>query len=786
MRALFRFIDPSFDSEGIGWKNFLFYLFFWHTSEKGRRYRYLMPIQTFMERKGEIFRNAPKTVIQNFNQLLEILLGQKKSATFLIPQEWGRTYKTRVEKIIEKGQKDKEAFLSIVHEMKAKEGSKEKKEEFSVFKPWELFRPHEEADEKEELFLGEKKEIVLAEDFGIENRFMRPPYDRFEDLLCRRDDSLPERLEERKRLLESFLVRKRTLMYQIRQIQEEDSTVDTLGFEQKIETLSLEGLFFEKDVSVEEAEKKIDYIRQTLASLESTIRQKWRKYSQEIVNQCLLLGDVSVKLSFQLWPFISQDLVWKDMAERSTSLRSVLLAIFHSILESSTPELIERLFYQALQLDDVKALHGELFYRSTREKDIVESAEELLLESVYFFVLSCSVQLHDREKQLRAMMESLLEIIIGCMTPTESFPHMTFREEVSELFRDSWERLEEIRAKFFLYKEQIFSEISEEKRNEYVRRLFLFLSDIEHGNLASIGDLYASFQKEEQKSAARLIEWQRKILPERIGRTSILISLSLPDRRKKEIEFLAFSRKKEEDIRDFAKSCIAAVHSDALFVQTLLWNMSVLVDFLFIKAWLTSPYDEVRLEKTITKLLDQIERSLKLWWRTTPSSIKVRDETLLSRVENHTVWSRERENGDDFSHTRSLGIHLLQEGGATYKGHILKILLYMYDLFLELKTKEGLFPNEFLLRVSAFLKTMVKDVLMHEFILSPILYEVLQDILHDMREKIGEEQLTECNKIFHILQKIEEICATIKTDVTQESAGHSLPLIGDVSFFLRG
>jgi len=55
-----------------------------------------------------------------------------------------------------------------------------------------------------------------------------------------------------------------------------------------------------------------------------------------------------------------------------------------------------------------------------------------------------------------------------------------------------------------------------------------------------------------------------------------------------------------------------------------------------------------------------------------------------------------------------------------------------------------------------------------------------------MREKIGEEQLTECNKIFHILQKIEEICATIKTDVTQESAGHSLPLIGDVSFFLRG
>lgn len=778
VRALFRFVDPLFDTEPIGWKNAFFYLLFWNTTERGRRFRYLIPLQGFVSRSSSLFHEAPPLVIQRYNQFVEALLGKHGGAPFCVSQEWARKLKSRKAKLMEKGKKGEELFFSTLQQLPSKEETPEKPASFFLWSSLEEGLPGEEGDR---VSLSEREEGDRWEPVEQEEWFRRPPFDRFLDLLNRPDSSLYDRLKERKRILEEFLVRQRTLMYQLLQIQEEDPLFDAKSYKKQLEALSLEGPFFEKGVSVEDAEGRIDSLRSSFSELEESLRRQWKRYSEKSIHQCLLLGHISVKLSFQLWTFLGYDLVWKDMEARVHSIQSTMAPIVQSFFESSSTELIERLFYQMIQLDDIQTLLGEIVSRASREKDLVESAEELLQDAVSLFVLSSSLRMEKEAADMKNVIIRLVHLVRECMTPTETFSRVLHREEVALLFRDSWESLEEIRTQCILKKEHLLSGITEEKKHSYVRYLYSFLSDVEHANLAPIGDLFASFQKEEQKSISCVLEWQGSVLRQKIGPYALLASILPFHQRKKCLASLASSRRKGEELEDFAKSCLAAVHSDGPFVQTLLWNMPVLLHLLMVKELLEDRGDEMDLERSFTLLFDQIERSLKLWWLTTPLSIKSSDSALLSRVESHALWRSTRAREDDFSLLRALFISLLQEGKSTYKGLALLTLLRLYDLFEEMKKTEGSFSEAFLARMSGFLKLMVKELLTHRFRLSPILTEVLSDLLHEMEEKRADAQ---GNKIVLLLELLRETTTAFKEKETQEQEAHALPLIGDASFFL--
>lgn len=778
VRSLFRFVDPLFDTEAIGWKNALFYLFFWNTTEKGRCCRYLIPLRAFMERSSPLFRNAPSLVIQRYNQFIEALVGQQKGHPYFFSQEWARKPKSRRERWMEKGKKGEELFVSALQQAHTKVSAHEKNEPLFLWAPWE----ETTSIEMKETPPSGREASYFLESGESEDRFHRPPFDRFLDLLSQPDSSLHKRLEERKRLLEEFLVRKRTLTYQLLQIQEEDPLFDAKACKKALEDISFEGPFFEKGVSSDEAARRIESLRSSFSDLEESLRQHWKRYSEKSVNQCLLVGHVSVKLAFQLWTFLGHDLVWNDMEARVASVQKMLAPIVHSFFESASNELIERLFYQMIQLDDIKALSGELVSRAFREKDLVESAEELLQDVVSLFVLSSLSRMDRYASDFKNMIASLAQLMKGCMTPTKTFSHLLHREDVALLFRDSWALLEEIRTQCMQRKEQLLASITEEKRQAYVRCMYSFLSEVEHATLAPIGELFASFQKEESKSISLLLEWQRTMLQPKIGKGSLLISILGFHQRKRCLACLASSRMKAEAIEDFARSCLAAVHSDAPFLQTLLWNMHILLPLLLVQAVTQETCEENSIERSFNVLFDQMERSLKLWWLTTPLSIKNTDPVLLSRVENHTLWRGVQPKDDDFSLLRALLTALLQDGQPTYKGLVFTILLSLYDLFEEIKRHEGSFSECFLSRMSGFLKMMIKELLTNRFRLSPMLNDVLSDILHEMDEKRADAP---GNKSVLLLEILKETASALKEKSTQEQEAHTFPLIGDASFFFN-
>lgn len=421
VRSIFRFVDPQFDTQFIGLKLYLQYLVFWHTTQRGRKCRYIVPFTLFCSQKKAVFQDAPGIVVETYNRYLKELLGES-SEQFLIPAEWARQHKTKRELILERGKRAAESFQAYMEKLGRRQ-EPEKNLQVPSYK------------EKTDVIFREQEKPVLAstlhDQSENESRLLRDWYDKKQKLL------------DRLFLLPKGYPGKEQLVREIR------------SQELKSET--------------------------SLDLFDESVTKMWQEYSNVTLNEFGRLSTLYTKAAFQLWPCISSELVWVDMKDELFSIQPSLTILLQEFFKKKQPQnVLEYIFSKMVLEDDVRAFLGEVVHRFHRQKDLVQAYRQRVYECIQLLTFA-AIANGSLVPDLQGLLRKLINGIVVCLLPHQ----VQSKEDVARFFRDCWVALENMSIDIDRYKALLLEVCTEERLKEYVRAIKQVLIYWNNGNRGS-------------------------------------------------------------------------------------------------------------------------------------------------------------------------------------------------------------------------------------------------------------------------------------------------------------
>lgn len=610
IRPLFRFVDPLFDAEPLSWKQKLRYLFFWHTTEKGRASRYLSAFVSFMDRKRPLFVHAPRSVIKTLNTFLKMMLGEGLSRPLLIPEEWIRQEKTIKERLIEKGKKSLEAIERQLASLPVVEPVQEMKPLHPPF----IDEAHERSRQPEE-------EVSC---------FALFPYTQFQDLFrpgwqtrIQSDKELKRRIDERFHFLQECYAQKQKLIHELKQ--SPVGSHDREALLKTIEALSFDGPFFEKETTKEQADKKVYEMRQTFLAFHEQVRHLLQESTAWLKDVSIQTTQWYARVAFLLWPILSDEVVWQDMEEKQRSARQSVSALLKKSIDCPKEER-EALVYALLQEEDVRAFLGECTSRFLRQQDLVRPARKHLFQVCQLLSYASFIDPNAAVvRHLQAVKIALVEEIERILMP----PSLHSKEEEARFFKERWIGVETCIEEIQEIQGELCEECTMKQLQRYSERLISLLQVLPQANhlVNSFRSLCTTLNPRE--GLKEIFRWQCTHMPNLGGALLFVDPFGKISRDRLEA-FFAYKEKVAQLIA-LKNDMIESLVLDAPFLHFLVWALDCFVEIQLVKE------GRFREEKAQLSTFLVLE-AMQLWFSSLPSRLFMQDERQKEKIDRDLLF----------------------------------------------------------------------------------------------------------------------------------------------------
>lgn len=458
------------------------------------------------------------------------------------------------------------------------------------------------------------------------------------------------------------------------------------------------------------------------------------------IERTLVQNTYCLKVLFQLWPFLSDELVWNDMKQKVASMRLSLTPLLRDLLEQKRP--FENLLFECFQMDDVRAVMGEIIHRSFRQRDCVDAARKLLERACSLYVFA----VHIHEQVALDCIQELLMTISSCMSPHKTWASLETREDVALVFRNTWITIDQLAERLLAVEQRLVAFCTKEHFSSYVKRLQLFISDIDASSLFDTKELFSSFQATVFESISSMFVWQRKVFDERLG-CGILLMLLPQEERKKGLDVRVEFLQRRQALASLKLDYTSSAHGESAFVDFVYWSLSAVFECGFVSCILHNCSFEGQLKPFYLRLFAVDETVFRLWRASLPAACIESNETV-------DVVSLSEQYVEALCPTSE-------------KGMLFSLMVSLCSAMQQLSCQSDVRAHRVLGQLAPLVVHMWRDLFLHGFVVS----EKTFDLLTDLMEEAQRKELVKA-KEFLLLWKQQ------KTSLTNRSS--TLVLMGDV------